>query len=219
VAVLQVPDDSSENNGMLIARYLLQHANDGKKYIVIGHSKGAVDLQLALQDPAVASVVVALVSIAGAVRGSPVADLAAGPDLVGSVAGCVGKLGPSLQSLRSDERRAFLANHPNPSVPSYSLVASSSLFDTSQALLATWGLLGAGVPPEDGLLVAADGTLPGAKFLGTALADHVAVAHDFQKSKFLLFFNQSHFPRTALLEAIVRFVIADLDARSKPGDR
>ena len=220
VALLQVPDDSCENNGILIAKYLRQHARDGKKYIVVGHSKGAADLQAALQDPEAVSAVAALVSVAGAVSGSPVADVAGQPGLLGNVAislGCAGKLGPALQSLRVPERRAFLKSHPNPPVPSYSLVAVSDYSSTSQALRATWLLLGAGLRPEDGLLIAADGALPGARFLGTALADHVAVAHDFRNTAFANLFNKGSFPRDALLEALVRFVIADLENHSAPG--
>ena len=185
VALLQVPNDSCENNGKLIAKYLFQHAADGRKYIVIGHSKGAADLQLALQEPAAAAMVAAFVSVAGAVRGSGLADTAAGIVLVGKLTesfGCVGRLGPALQSLRSEERRAFVAAHPTPPVPSYSLVAASSLANTSRSLRASWLLLGAGLQPEDGMLIAADGVLPGGQFLGTALADHVSVVQDFQKT-------------------------------------
>jgi len=80
-------------------------------------------------------------------------------------------------------------------------------------LQATWWLLGAGLRPEDGLLAAADGILPGAKFLGTALADHIAVAHDFHGTAMAKFYDRNSFPRSALLEALVRFVTADPGAR------
>jgi hypothetical protein len=216
VTLLQVPNDSCENNGARIVQFLRQHAHDGARYIVIGHSKGAADLELALQDPAAAARVAALVSVAGAVRGSPLADLSAGPALVGKLPvslGCVGQLGPALKSLRQDERRAFVAAHPHPSVPSYSLVAASGLSNTSRALLAGWWMLGGMLRPQDGQLVAADGTLPGAQFLGTALADHVAVAQDFHGTPLEGLFNKNRYPRAALLEALLRYVIADLDRR------
>jgi hypothetical protein len=211
--LLQVPDDSSENNGKLIARYLRDHP--GPKFIVVGHSKGAADLQLALQDRVAADSVAALVSIAGAVGGSPLADLAEGRGLLSHVdvsGGCVGKLGAALDSIQTDVRRAFVASHPDAPVPSYSIVAASDFTDTSKILLPTWGLLGAGFRGrEDGMLLAADGTLPGAKFLGTALADHVAVAHDFAQTGMAKLYDKDHFPRAALLEALIRFIEADLD--------
>jgi hypothetical protein len=215
--LLQVPDDSCENNGLLIARFLRSHAA-GRKFLVLGHSKGAVDLQLALQDPAAAAAVAGFISLAGAVGGSPLADIAEGRNLVGSIQtsfGCAGKIGPALQSLRTDVRRSFLANHPDAPVPSWSLVAASELSSTSKILLPTWGLLGAGFRgKEDGMLLAADGVLPGATFLGTLLADHVAVAHDFGPTKLSALYDKSHFPRTALLEAVLRFVTASEDRRA-----
>ena len=214
IDLLQVPDDSSENNGLLIAKYLLDHAG-GRKFIVVGHSKGAPDLQLALQHPAAAATVAGFVSLAGAVGGSPLADLAEGRSLPGNMQtsfGCAGKIGPALQSLRTDVRRSFLASHPDAPVPSWSLVAASGFSNTSKILLPTWGLLGAGFrDKEDGMLLAADGRLPRATFLGTLLADHVAVAHDFGPTRLSALYDKSRYPRTALLEAILRFVVADLD--------
>jgi pimeloyl-ACP methyl ester carboxylesterase len=209
--LLQVPDDSCENNGKLITQYLREHP--GPKFIVVGHSKGAADLQMALQDRAAADRVVAFVSIAGAVGGSPLADLAEGRGLLRHVevsGGCVGKLGAALDSIQTTVRHVFADSHPDSPVPSYSLVAASTFAGTSKILLPTWGLLGAGFRgKEDGMLMAADGTLPGAKFLGTALADHVAVAHDFEQTRMAKLYDKGYFPRAALLEAVVRFIEAE----------
>jgi len=209
--LLQVPDDSCENNGKLIARYLREHP--GPKFIVVGHSKGAADLQLALQDRAAAVQVVAFVSIAGAVGGSPLADIAEGRGFMRNVeisGGCVGKLGAALDSIQTTVRQGFADSHPDAPVPSYSLVTASTFANTSKILLPTWGLLGAGFRgKEDGMLMAADGTLPGAKFLGTALADHVAVAHDFEQTRMAKLYDKGHFPRAALLEAVIRFIEAE----------
>ncbi len=209
--LLQVPDDSCENNGKLIARYLREHP--GPKFIVVGHSKGAADLQLALQDRAAAEQVAAFVSIAGAVGGSPLADLAEGRGLLHHVDvsdSCAGKLGAALDSIQTGVRYAFAVSHPDAPVPSYSLVAAATFVNTSKILLPTWGLLGAGFRgKEDGMLMAINGTLPGAKFLGTALADHVAVAHDFEHTRMAKLYDKDHFPRAALLEAVVRFIEAE----------
>jgi hypothetical protein len=217
----QVPDDSCENNGKRLANYLRKQAN-GKKYIVVGHSKGAADLQVALQEPGVATLVAAFISVAGAVGGSHIADLPRAPVLIDGLEEslkCSGKLGLALQSLGTKARQAFNTSHPNPPVPSYSLVAVSGPLKTSLALVPTWWALdtsgtAAHMPTEqDGLLIAVEGILPGAKNLGAARADHVAVAHDFKGTAFSLVFNHGDFPRAALLEALLRFVVADL--RSK----
>jgi len=213
VKLLQVSDDSCENNGKLIARYLREHP--GPRFIVVGHSKGAADLQLALQDREAADSVAASVSIAGAVGGSPLADLAEGRGLLRHVdvsGGCVGKPGPALESTQINIRRAFVAGHPDAPVPSYSVVAVWDFGHTARILLPAWGLLGAGLRgKEDGMPLAADGTLPGAKFLGTVLADHVAVAHDFEQTGMAKLYDKSHFPHAALLEALVRYVETDLE--------
>lgn len=217
----QVPDDTSEHNGEMIANYIRTHAS-GNKYIVVGHSKGAVDLQMALEQPGVAPMVAALVTVAGAVGGSHIADLPEEPSVVSALEHtleCTGKIGAALHSLQTPSRQAFNASHPKPAVPSYSLVAVSSALQTSVALSPTWLELSAWGElkqwpgynrGQDGLLMAAEGILPGATDLGTAIADHVAVAHDFAGTPLAVAFNHNNFPRAALLEALLRFVVSDL---------
>jgi hypothetical protein len=219
VDLLQVPNEGSEANGRFIADYLRKEArNGGKKVIMIGHSKGAVDLELALQDRAAASSVAALISVAGAIGGSPLADPVPG-GLDGLIPmlpplECTGDLAAASRSLNRGERRAFLTRHPNAPVPSYSLVAISTRANTSKALLQTWLLLSFFGSRQDGQLWAKDSVLPGAKYLGAALADHVAVASSFEKKIGLSrMFDHGRYPRAALLEALVRFAIADLEGR------
>ena len=162
VQFIQVPDDTSKNNGSIIASYIRQHA-DGRKYIVVGHSKGAPDLQEALLDANAAADVAAFVSVAGAVTGSPLAEASMEKGLAGLDVslGCAGKLVSALESLSGNERRAFLREHPVPVVPSYSIVARASRPHTSQVLVAPWVLLGAGsLGDEDGLLMASQGICP-----------------------------------------------------------
>ncbi len=219
VDMLQVPNDSCEANGRRIAEYLRVKArSSGKKYIVIGHSKGAIDLQAALQDRAAASSVAALISVAGAIGGSPLADAIPGGldgfiDMLPSL-GCTGNVAAATRSLNRGERRAFLTRHPNAPVPSYSLVAISNRTNTSKALAQTWLLLSFFGSRQDGQLLAKDCVLPGAKYLGAALADHVAVAHSFDKTIGLsVVYDHARYPRTALLEALVRFAITDLEGQ------
>jgi len=221
---LQVPDDSCEQNGMRIANYLRKHAN-GKKYIVVGHSKGAADLQEALQQPGVASLVAAFISVAGAVGGSHLADLPQQAVLLHGLEKslkCSGALGPALQSLRTGSREAFNTSHPNPPVPSYSVVGVSTLGQTSLAFNPTWLALdlwgtlahrSGSERQQDGILIAVEGILPGAKNLGKAIADHAAIAHDFKGKPLGIVLNRGDFPRVALLESLLRFVIADLPGK------
>ena len=220
VEYLSLPNDSSEDNGKLIAEYLRKHAaEDSRKYIVIGYSKGAPDLQVGLaNDPEAAKTVAAFVSLAGAVGGSPVAN--AIPALIDrytkslNLGSCQGDIAQAAKSLRSDVRHTFLAEHPDPIVPSYSLSALSDESNTSKLLLQAWQLLAAYDKQQDSQLTKLDSVVPGSTFLGAARADHLAIALAFEDSpeaQIKSFMDHNHYPRAALMEAIVRFVISDLE--------
>lgn len=219
VDLLQVPNDSSESNAKLIAQYLREHkSSDGKKYIVVGYSKGGPDLQVALaEEPGAKDEVAAFVTVAGASGGSPVADLL--PQIAEKymkttpMQSCKGDLSAGMKSLQREARRAFLAAYPDPVVPTYSLIAKSDETITSKALLQTWHILSSYGSAEDGQLLRDDAIVPGAKFLGAALADHFAVALPFDKSTDAAIrsgMDKAVYPRGALLESLIRFVIADL---------
>ena len=82
----------------------------------------------------------------------------------------------------------------------------------------TWELLTAYGAIEDGQLLREDAIYPDAKYLGAALADHFAIALPFNKSKDSAIkagMDKNNYPRSALLEAIVRFVVQDLES-AKP---
>jgi hypothetical protein len=222
VELLSVPNDSSEANAHRIAEYVSGKMQaDKRRYIVVGYSKGAPDVQVALaQEPGMVESVAAFISVAGAVGGSPVVDaLPAQFQRLTSLlqlGKCEGDLTAAVRSLSRNVRQAFLASHPESPVPAYSIVATSSRTNTSKALLEAWRLLEVFDPKQDSQFTAADAILPGSKFLGAALADHLAIALPFEKSKELSILNvidHGHFPRAALLEALVRFVVQDLDTK------
>jgi len=218
VALLQVPNDSSESNAKMIGQYIRDHASGGK-YILVGYSKGAPDIEVALaQEPGIAEHVAAFVTVAGAVGGSPVADLmpAVAEKYMHMVPlkSCQGDLSTGFKSLTREARRQFLAGHPNTGVPTYSLVAKSDQATTSKSLLETWRALLTYGPVEDGQLLKDDAIAPGARFLGAALADHFAVALPFDKSSDSAIrsgMDKAAYPRAALLESLVRYVTADLE--------
>ncbi len=220
VNLLQVPNDPSELNAKAIASYLAEQSKtDQSKWIVVGYSKGAPDVMTALvQEPEVAKQVAAFVSVAGAVAGSPIADaLPAAADRwirQYNMKGCQGDTAGGFKSLQRSARGAFLAANPHMPVPSYSIVTKSDQTNTSKALLQTWQLLSAYGPVQDGQLLREDAVVPDSKFLGVALSDHFAVALPFDKSSDSMIrsgMDKTRYPRAALLEAIVRFVTADLD--------
>lgn len=220
VNLLQVPNDSSEDNAKLIAEYLkAQSKSDPRKFIVLGYSKGAPDVQVALaKEAGTAQDVAAFISVAGAVGGSPIADLL--PDIADkwirqyNMKGCQGDLASGFKSLRRSVRQAFLASYPHPPVPSYSIVTKSDATNTSKALMQTWNLLKSFANIQDGQLLRDDAMVPDSKFLGIARADHFAVALPFDKSSDSAVragMDKTRYPRAALLEAIYRFISADLD--------
>jgi hypothetical protein len=220
VEMWPAPNASSEANARSIAQYLRDHMqSDRRKYIVIGHSKGAVDLQVALsEEPGVRDSVAAFVAVAGAVGGSPLADLVPTQldkylDRFKAIS-CEGRVSTALNSLRRSVRQAFLKAHPNPEVPSYSLPAVSDRTNTSKILMDSWQIVSAFSPREDSQLAYQDAILPGSTVLGAARADHLAVAQGFDKSAdgvLRSLVDKGHYPRAALLESIFRFVTADLD--------
>jgi hypothetical protein len=220
VELLPLPNDKSENNAKIIADYLRgKMKEDSRKYLVLGYSKGAPDTQVALaREPDVAAAVAAFISVAGAVGGSPIAD--AIPGLAErwikqyNLPNCKGDLAQALKSLSQTERHAFLSSYPDPIVPTYSLPTVSDRSNTSIMLQQAWQLLSVYASKQDSQLSKTDAIVPGSKYLGSALADHFAVALPFETSNESIrsVADKNHYPRTALLEAMIRCVIQDLDA-------
>jgi len=222
VDLLGVPNNSCEENAKMIAAYLRDHQNsDPRKFIVLGYSKGAPDLQVTLaEEDSAAAAVAAFITVAGASGGSPIADTL--PEQINgwvakyqNMGKCEGDLATGFNSLKREVRQAFLASYPDPMVPTYSIVAVAGKDNTSSALLTAQQLLSVFDATNDAQLTKWDAIVPGATFLGAARADHLAVALPFDKiadGELQKLMNHSRYPRTALLEALVRFVVADLES-------
>ncbi len=170
------------------------------------------------REPDCAKAVAAFISVAGAIGGSPVADLVPGMAKTWiekyNLKSCKGDLTAGFKSLSQSTRRAFLSKYPEPVVPTYSLAAISNKANTSQLLAQTWEIMSAYSNKVDGQLTVEDATVPHSKILGAALADHFAVAVPFETSDESLKAgaDKNHYPRSALLEAMVRFVVRDLES-------
>ncbi len=222
VEELPLPNNSSEDNAREIAGYLRDHMKgDSRKYIVLGYSKGTPDLQVALAtQPGVSDAVAAFLAVAGASGGSPVAD--AIPDLADrwirqyNMPNCKGDLSQGFKSLSQAARRTFLSSYAHPFVPTYSLPAVSTPETTSKMLQQAWQILSTFDKANDSQLTKEDAIVPESAYLGTALADHFAVALPFETSNESIRSgaDKNHYPRTALLEAMIRFVVRDLEAHN-----
>ena len=222
-----VPNDKSEDNAQKIAEFIrTEGPKDPKKFILVGYSKGTPDLQVMLaKETGIKQYIAAFVSVAGASGGSPIADTI--PALADQyiktyfkMKNCQGDIAEGFKSLRKSVRQAFLGSYPNPIVPTYSVVAFSGKDNTSKALMQTWNMLAGFDVMIDGQLTKQDAIIPGSKFLGSANGDHFAVALPFDKSPDKTVrqgMDKTRYPRAALLEAMIRFVIDDLNqAQDKP---
>lgn len=208
--------DTPEANARIIAQYLRDNAGD---YIAIGHSKGAVDLMAAVQHHDIARAhIKVLVSVAGAIGGSRLSDLGVELGVIGfrnavrqaGLGDCRIVDHGGIGSLRRDVRyRELRAWKPPSTLRAYSIVGVSSYERTSRPLQLLWRRNEYYSIDQDSHIIAEEGVIPGGTFLGVANADHWALALPMSEHP-LTAKNVDHnpFPRTALLEAIVRYVLA-----------
>ena len=195
------------------------------RVVLVTHSKGTVDSLVALSAyPDLADKVVALVSVAGAVNGSPLSDHTPGwlADIMAStrILACEqGKGEETAASLRPSVRLAWFKTHAWPrSVRTYSLPAFALPENMSAELVPFYNDLAQTDPLNDGLVVASDAIVPRSTLLGYANADHVAVAMPFDASKSLFaatLMTHNDYPRAVLLEAAIRYVEEDLRAAGR----
>ncbi len=205
-----MPNDSSEDNAKRISDYIEeQWLADQRPFILVGYSKGTPDIQTALAlYPKLREKVAAFISTAGASGGSPIADslpaqLDAWMGKVKDRTGCKGNPAEGFRSLRQDVRRRFLAAHPHPYVRTYSLAAAIAPDRVPKNAAQTWRMLSAWDVKNDGQLLRMDQIIPESIYLGLVWSDHLNVALQMGET----------FPRAALLEALYRFVTADLEKR------
>lgn len=224
VDVMTIPNDSSEDNAAKIAAYLkAEAAKDPKrKFILVGYSKGAPDIQVMLAKfPETRDLVAAFVSAAGASGGSWLADAAPAMaekymNMYQISKSCQGDIALGFRSLQRKVRSAFLGAYPDPLVPTYSIPAVAPPDRLSKSVAQTARVIMAYDKDQDGQLTRGDAIVPGSKILGAALSDHFALALPFEKaqgSQFGAMMDKNRYPRGALLEAIVRFVVADLEKK------
>jgi hypothetical protein len=217
----------TEEHAKAIADFVQKHQDPQRPFIAIGYSQGAADLlQAYVSHQVVRDSVKAVVTVAGAVGGSrlpdalpsSLTDLLSGLSL--NLAECQIKGLKGLDALRRKDRYDFLFDHRTQLPRAYSVAAVSieggtadGVGGTSQILRTPWKTLTAYSIDEDSQVIRDDAVVPGGAFLATARADHWAVtlpfreAHDPVYDKLV---SENHYPRTPLLEALVRYVTKDL---------
>ena len=120
-------------------------------------------------------------------------------------------------SLRPGVRRAWLGSNPLPrDFPYYSVVTYPEPARVSSVLKGSYDKLAKIDGRNDSQMIFYDQVIPGGSLLAYVNADHWALAVPINRAHSTvgsLFTTENAYPREALLEAIVRFVEEDLDAR------
>jgi hypothetical protein len=214
---------STANNARQIRDALLaMPADEGSpRLVLIGYSKGAPDILEALVTyPEIRSRVAAVVSVAGAVGGSPLPNHAEQyqADLMRHFPGaaCNAGDGGAVASLRTATRRSWLAQNPLPTgLPYYSLVTFPQPERISSILKSSYKKLASIDGRNDSQVIFYDEVIPAGQLIGYVNADHWAIALPIARSHEKIgavFVTQNAYPREALLEAVMRYVEEDLSA-------
>lgn len=224
IRALKVPGRaSSAANGEIVARELLAEAGraDIDRIVLIGYSKGVPDLLEGLarlqQDGKVPAKLRAVVSVAGVVMGTPLADkygsLYEAVSGAMEIAGCPPSSGGEVQSMMRPVRSAWLADAVLPSsLRYYSIVGHAERDDVALALSGFFDRLSTIDRRTDGQMLVPDAILPDSTLLAVANSDHWNFVLPFARSPRRIVQAQlasgRDFPREALLRAIVRTVTA-----------
>ena len=209
-------------NARMIRDAIIGHADtlQPKQLVLLGYSKGAPDaLEAIVSYPEIRPYVAAVVSVAGAVGGSPLAYAADESDL-GLLkhipeSTCTGGDGYAVESLRPSVRRQWLAENPLPdSVAYYSMVTLPDEEHMSSVLKGSWKKLAKVDPRNDSQVIFYDQIIPGSTLVAYLNADHWAIAVPVAESHPFIgkhFVDRNTYPRKAMFEALLRFVEEDLD--------
>jgi len=195
-----------------------------RNLVLIGYSKGAPDvLEAVVSYPEIRPRIAAVISVAGAIGGSPIANDAtqSQAELLRHWPGaqCGTGDGGAIESLRPIVRKKWLAKHSLPrDFPYYSLVTYPKPERISSVLKSSYEKLSSIDARNDSQLLFYDQVIPGSELLGYVNADHWAVSVPIARSHPIIgstFVDQNDYPREALLEAMLRFVEEDLATSRK----
>lgn len=228
-ATASLPVDSlasSSNNSRQIRDAILALPRERAlpDLILIGYSKGITDiLEAVVSFPEIHQRIAAVVSIAGSVGGSPLANDARQSQLnmmryfPGSK--CDAGDDGALESMRPATRKAWLAENPLPEqIPYYSLITFPDPERVSFLLRSFYRKLGKVDGRNDGQVIFYDQFIPGSTLVGYLNADHWATAVPVARTRGIvgkLFVDENDYPRAALLEALLRFLEEDLLNKEK----
>jgi len=190
------------------------------RLVLVGYSKGMPDiLEAVVRYPEIHDRIAAILSAAGAVGGSALANDAEQEKAEflqhwpGAV--CNEGDGGAVVSLRPDVRTAWMTqNLLPPGLHYYSLVTLPTPDRVSRIIKKSYRKLGEIDWRNDSQVIYYDQIIPGSTLLGLLNADHWAIAVPLNRSHSIIsrsMVDQNDYPREALLEAALRFIEEDLD--------
>jgi hypothetical protein len=206
-------------NAARLAQHFRATGADDRPLIVFAYSKGLLDvLEFAASEPSAARRIAAIVAVAGAANGSPLADtllpvyrnwVAAFP-----LPGCASGTGDEIHDLRRDVRLEWWSKHGRAvTIPVFSLVAAPEPERVSPGTRATYRALARIDPRNDGKLLWVDQIAPRSFLLGYANADHWAIAIPVaEELPALGFLFRDGVARAVLVEAAIEIVVQVLEA-------
>lgn len=227
MTLLKVDALSSSANNARQIRDAIMAMPDGAgapRLVLIGYSKGAPDiLEAVVAFPEIRRRVAAVVSTAGAIGGSALANDATQyqADLLRHFPGanCTSGDAGGVDSLRPATRREWLARNPLPrEVAYYSLVTFPQPDRISSILTSSYDKLARIDARNDSQMIFYDQIIPASTLVGYINADHWALAVPIARTHSTIasmFVTQNAYPREALAEALLRFVEEDLTALSR----
>jgi hypothetical protein len=212
---------SSGNNARQIRDALMAMPAEAAppRLVLLGYSKGAPDiLEAVAAYPEILDRIAAVVSIAGAVGGSPLANDAEQyqAELFRHFPGSTCAPGDrgAVDSLRPATRQAWLAQNSLPrGLRYYSLVTFPQPQRISSILMSSYKKLARIDGRNDSQLIFYDQIVPGSALMGYLNADHLAVALPINRAHptiASIALAENAYPREALLETLLRFVEEDM---------
>jgi hypothetical protein len=204
---------TTSGNAARLAAHFAGAADDARPFILFAYSKGLVDvLEFTVRFPDAARRIAAIVAVAGAANGSPLADDLHAPyrdyGATFPLSGCAAGTGEEVTELRRDVRLEWWRQHGEAvTLPVFALVAAPRPDHVSLATRATYRWLARLDPRNDGRLLWHDQIPPRSYLLGYANADHSSIAVPVaQALPKLAFLFSDDVPRTALIEAAAEIV-------------
>lgn len=205
------------NAAQIAAYFRNREFPENEKLVLIGYSKGTIDiLHFLVDNPDLARRVDAMVSYAGAVNGSALAEVF--PEFLVNMAMAISgsdagdKVG--YQTLKPSVQMSWLARNALPAhIKYFSLASFTHRENVSRILVDGYERLSQINPKNDGQLIFYDQILPGSTLLGYCNGDHWAVALPFTEEASghaSTLATRNVFPRDAMFEAVLLYVRENL---------